>query len=448
MTNSTARRRQTPKLPKHVAPPPGPRVINAAPSLEKAEMYGVDDDRPVFSRAMALAGRIFVETIPQWLTVGAMLGLIFGGCCSNVFALEAIIQVEPASGMLLTFVQFLFVAITGYISQLDRDHPPLFLRPNKVPLRRWMINIILFFTINVLNNHAFSYNISVPVHIILRSGGSITTMIAGFLYGKRYSRIQILAVLLLTIGVVTAAWTDAQDKAFGGGGNSAKNLESLDNLDGSDSPGSSENPGGSDGSGSSGDAAATDHGVRFLTGLAILFIAQVMSAIMGLYTEETYRKYGPQWRENLFYSHLLSLPLFLPFLPSLINQFTRLANSAPLTLPWGDTLDSAPVAAGLRKSVERVQVPSQLVFLVLNVLTQYACIRGVNLLAAASSALTVTIVLNIRKLVSLLLSIWLFGNRLAPGTMAGAAVVFFAGGLYSLDGRRKPTIRARGVKGG
>ncbi|KAA8573662.1 hypothetical protein EYC84_005243 [Monilinia fructicola] len=45
----------------------------------------------------------------------------------------------------------------------------------------------------------------------------------------------------------------------------------------------------------------------------------------------------------------------------------------------------------------------------MNVLTQYACIRGVNLLAAASSALTVTIVLNVRKLISLLLSIWLFG---------------------------------------
>jgi hypothetical protein len=75
-----------------------PRVINAAPSLEKAERYGIQDSRPVFSRAMAAAGRIFIETIPAWLAVGVMLALIFGGCCSNVFALEAIIKVEPASG--------------------------------------------------------------------------------------------------------------------------------------------------------------------------------------------------------------------------------------------------------------------------------------------------------------------------------------------------------------
>lgn len=61
-----------------------PKVINAAPSLEKAEMYGIDDPRPASSRIMALAGRIIIETIPQWLAAGGMLALIFGGCCSNV----------------------------------------------------------------------------------------------------------------------------------------------------------------------------------------------------------------------------------------------------------------------------------------------------------------------------------------------------------------------------
>lgn len=77
-------------------------------------------------------------------------------------------------------------------------------------------------------------------------------------------------------------------------------------------------------------------------------------------------------------------------------------------------------------------IPRQFGFLVANVLTQYACIRGVNYLAASSSALTVTIVLNVRKLVSLLLSIWLFDNNLARGTIIGALLVFGAGGLYSL----------------
>lgn len=82
-----------------------------------------------------------------------------------------------------------------------------------------------------------------------------------------------------------------------------------------------------------------------------------------------------------------------------------------------------------------IQVPSQLANVAANILTQYACIRGVNLLAAASSALTVTIVLNIRKLVSLLLSIWLFGNSLAVGTVIGALLVFGGGALYTLDSK-------------
>jgi hypothetical protein len=103
---STGRRRPTPRESPATARSTGHeptgttrhRVINAAPSLEKAELYGIDDERPAVSKVMAFAGRIFIETIPQWLAVGVMLGLIFGGCCSNVFALEAIVKVEPASG--------------------------------------------------------------------------------------------------------------------------------------------------------------------------------------------------------------------------------------------------------------------------------------------------------------------------------------------------------------
>ncbi|KAL3961580.1 hypothetical protein ACCO45_003103 [Purpureocillium lilacinum] len=338
----------------------------------------------------AVARRLALEAGPSVAAAAVMLALIFGGCCSNVYALEAIINFEQSSGTLLTFVQFAFVAVTGYIAQFDKTRPPFFIAPAKVPLRRWLVNIVLFFSINVLNNHAFSYDISVPVHIILRSGGSITTMMAGYLYGKRYSRTQALAVVLLSFGVVLAAWSDAKEKSTGA----------------TDEP-SSRPP--------------------FNQGLLILFVAQLLSAIMGLYTEATYQRYGPQWRENLFYSHVLSLPLFLPFARSMARTLGRMAKSRPLPVPL-------PLVG---------QVPSQLVYLATNVLTQYACIRGVNLLAAASSALTVTIVLNIRKLVSLLLSIWLFGNSLAQGTLLGAAVVFGSGALYTVGSRpRKPADKA------
>ncbi|KAI0966988.1 UAA transporter family-domain-containing protein [Xylaria arbuscula] len=342
-SRSAPRRRQTLRESHAVARSSGPvtpKVINAGPSLEKAELYGIHDQRSTHSKLMGLAGRIFIETIPQWLAVGVMLSLIFGGCCSNVFALEAIVKVEPASGTLLTFVQFLFVAVTGYISQFDATRPPFFLRPNRVPIRRWLINIVLFFGINLLNNHAFSYDISVPVHIILRSGGSITTIVAGSLYGKRYSRIQVTAVVLLTIGVITAAWSDAQTKQ---------------------------------------PAAESSHEVSapsFGTGLAILFVAQALSAVMGLYTEETYRQYGPQWKENLFYSHLLSLPLFLPFTKSLVRQFMRLVDSPPLVLRLPiDQAGLTTLPEGWQKAAAGIYIPSQVTYLVLNVLTHESAVE-------------------------------------------------------------------------
>ena len=116
------------------------------------------------------------------------------------------------------------------------------------------------------------------------------------------------------------------------------------------------------------------------------------------------------------------------------RQFLQLAASSPLGMPTYESLSNLPL--DLQKGLDRVHIPSQLAFLVMNVLTQYACIRGVNLLASAASALTVTIVLNVRKLVSLLLSIWLFGNRLSAGTLIGAFIVFFAGGMYGLEGSK------------
>ena len=64
----------------------------------------------------------------------------------------------------------------------------------------------------MLNNWAFAFNISVPVHIILRSFGSVTTMLAGVIRGKRYSVLQVASVVLLTVGVLVSAWADSERK--------------------------------------------------------------------------------------------------------------------------------------------------------------------------------------------------------------------------------------------
>lgn len=166
----------------------------------------------------------------------------------------------------------------------------------------------------------------------------------------------------------------------------------------------------------------------FEMGLLVILAAQILSAFMGAYVEGLYEEHGKHWDENLFYSHFLSLPLFLPLQPSLQSQYQRLASSPPLELP-------PSLTASLPSSVRRLLTgaPQTVLMLVLNSVTQLLCITGVNLLGANSSAVTVTIVLNIRKLVSFMLSIWLFGNELSGQMLLGSVLVFGAGALYGWE---------------
>lgn len=161
----------------------------------------------------------------------SIVALIFGGCCSNVFALEAIIRYvatpqglcepllislrsERSSGLLITFFQFVLTASAAYTGQFSSSGR-YNLKTPQVPFAKWAFIAALHFGINMLNNWAFAYSISVPVHIILRSFGSVTTMIAGVIRGKRYSLLQIFSVALLTTGVLVSAWADSEGKVSG-----------------------------------------------------------------------------------------------------------------------------------------------------------------------------------------------------------------------------------------
>ena len=188
---------------------------------------------------------------------------------------------------------------------------------------------------------------------------------------------------------------------------------------------------------------------EFFLGLIILAVAQLLSAIMGLYTELTYSKYGRHWHENLFYQHFLSIPMFFPFFPSLSEQFEKLVDSEPIQL-WPSLYhlvhpklnssfssgDPQVTAVPLRPSNPGVALPKHVLNLALNAGTQFACIRGVNALSARTSALSVSIALNVRKLISLCISLWLFGNKLPPGVLVGAAIVFGSTSIWAWEGQR------------
>jgi solute carrier family 35 (UDP-xylose/UDP-N-acetylglucosamine transporter), member B4 len=332
-------------------------------------------------------------------------------------------RLTPIAGLLITLNQFALTTLLTLPSQvIDRSKISMIpfkcqlsvsLAPRTIPMTTWATYTALFVFVNVLNNQAFGYDISVPVHIILRSGGSVTTMLVGYLVaGKKYSRLQISGVLLLTAGVITAALSDAKSQGK------------------LDSPSYSHQP-------------LKRDPTSFATGLLILLVAQTISAYMGLYIQNIYAALPSEtprpWRENLFYSHFLSLPLFIPFYPAIISQFKALFSSTPISAYLPSDLSLPPSDLNfLALALDYLtRTPIKVFQLSINALTQYACIRGVNVLSARSSALTVTIVLNFRKLVSLLLSIWLFGNELAPGVLVGALIVFVGGGVYGWEGGGK-----------
>jgi dolichyl-phosphate-mannose-protein mannosyltransferase len=122
-----------------------------------------------------------------------------------------LLRKEPDSGLLITLFQFVFTCLSTLHYQFDRNGR-YFLRSSPVPFRKWCVSASLFFMVNMLNNWAFAFNISVPVHIILRSFGSVTTMAAGWVRGKRYTRLQVGSVAILTLGVMVSAWADAMSK--------------------------------------------------------------------------------------------------------------------------------------------------------------------------------------------------------------------------------------------
>ena len=201
--------------------------------------------------------------------------------------------------------------------------------------------------------------------------------------------------------------------------------------------------------GKSSSKASSGSSSDFTNGLLILLAAQFLSAYMGAYAEDLFTEYGANWKENLFYGHFLSLPLFFPLSGVLRAQYAKLASTTPLQMDEvvlqaqrSSLQADERIVKLLQPAVE--SLPRGLVFLLINALTQLACISGVNLLSAQSSAVTVTIVLNIRKLVSFIFSTILFGHQLSGKMVLGSTLVFGSGALYGWETSwRLPQLRKR-----
>ncbi|KAH8313218.1 hypothetical protein KR067_002003 [Drosophila pandora] len=303
------------------------------------------------------------------LSVRAILavGGVFLGCCSGVVFLELLVKLDPGAGNLITAAQFAFIALEGFVFTSKFG-----LAKRVISLKDYGLLVMMFFITSVCNNYVFEFNVPMTLHMIIRGGSLISNMCLGTLILKRSYRIsQYIAVVMISVGIFICTYFSSRDVA-------GKREHSTE-----------------------GDV------FWWLVGVVLLVVALFISSYMGITQELLYRKHGKCAREALYYTHLLPLPAFLLMHENIRTHWHLAFNGESLHLP---VLDLA--------------VPLILVFLLGNILAQHLCISSVYTLTTECSSLTVTLILTLRKLISLVFSIVYFRNPFTLYHWMGTLLVF------------------------
>ncbi|KAF8073652.1 UAA transporter [Lyophyllum atratum] len=312
--------------------------------------------------------------------------MVLGGCCTNVWAYEQLLMMNPRIGSALTFSQMLFITIQSLPTFLryESNHWLPRLKSRQVPLRQWVLQVLVLTTGSLLNNWAFAYNVPLTLLIVFRSAGLVVSMLFGVVFlKKRYSWMQITSVVFVSVGVILATLSKPTSKP--------------------PSSASTKSP------------VQTSEDLRkYMTGVAMLVVSLFLTAFLGLLQEKTYKKYGPCWKEGVFYTHFLALPVFL-FLASDIKQgISSLSHGRSSS----STLVSVVTLGG-------------------NLVSQLVCVSGVNRLSSQVSSVSTNLVLTARKALSLCLSIWWFGDGWNVQLGIGAGMVFLGSVMFSAAGDTK-----------
>ncbi|KFP91276.1 UDP-xylose and UDP-N-acetylglucosamine transporter, partial [Apaloderma vittatum] len=248
--------------------------------------------------------------------------------------------------------------------------------------RYYFIMVAMFFTVSVVNNYALNLNIAMPLHMIFRSGSLIASMALGIIIlKKRYSVSKYTSIALVSVGIFTCTFMSAKQVASDSGVNEEDGLQVF---------------------------------LWWLLGIAALTFALLMSARMGIFQEMLYKQFGKHSKEALFYNHALPLPGFLLLAPNIYQHAVLFSQSEPFQVP-----------------VVGLTLPIMWFYLLMNVVTQYVCIRGVFILTTECTSLTVTLVVTLRKFVSLIFSILYFHNPFTAWHWLGTLFVFVGTLMYT-----------------
>ncbi|PCH44405.1 UAA-domain-containing protein [Wolfiporia cocos MD-104 SS10] len=323
-----------------------------------------------------------------------ILSLLFGGCCANVWSFEHLMKSDPQMGTTLTFSQMSFITLISLPSFLSWDSHSFLprLQRRHVPIRRWLWQVLVLTVSSLLNNWAFAFHVPLTVQIVFRSAGLAVSMMLGYVYLKRkYSYPQITAVTVVSLGVILATLSRPAS--------------------------------------SSSSSASTVDLSTYTIGVLMMTVSLLLSGILGMLQELTYTTYGPYWKEGVFYTHLLSLPVFVFLIPDVKHGFQSLSSQSALSKA------AAPSISGVPPWLASL---APYLMLAANLVTQLICVSAVNQLTSRVSSVSTNLVLTARKALSLCLSVWWFGNGWNAQLGLGASMVFAGSLLYTLVGSGSP----------
>ncbi|PAV80311.1 hypothetical protein WR25_16718 [Diploscapter pachys] len=151
-----------------------------------------------------------------------------------------------------------------------------------------------------------------------------------------------------------------------------------------------------------------------IRGVTLLTVALFLSAYLGILQEDIYAKYGRRNDEAMFFVHFLSLPAFA-FLARGLEESIGRANLSPY----------------LKITENILPIREAWAAILLICILQYICVNNVYRLTAVTSSLSVTMVISLRKFLSLFISFIVFGNPFNVFHICGTVFVFIGSMIYS-----------------
>jgi solute carrier family 35 (UDP-xylose/UDP-N-acetylglucosamine transporter), member B4 len=357
------------------------------------------------------------------------VALISAGCIFNNLILEFIVSkkkneyADPGAGGLMTFLQFIFITVATFPNQFEfngaqkfiegKDFSLFKMKPTIVPIRHYVFMTMLFFSMSYLNNLAFAFNISQPMHMVFRSANLMVSYIMGKLFfSKSYTLYQFLSVLLLTMGVASATFAEA---FLGDTALTAAKLKPTCTQCGDANANLLEQAT----VGNSTDSAS--YMLRWFFGVGILCTVLVLQTLLGNYQSWVGSTFGKAAEEGMFFMHTFSLPAFLLTATDLRSHAAKWSMSPSFNSVFSKFF-TIPIIGNL---------PIMWTYILVNVLSQYMCIMGVYYLCSFADPLTVNVVLTLRKFVSLMISIFVFNNTFTIFHWIGAILVLGGAILYN-----------------